>query len=97
MPSADLYSSVVKRIQEEYINILPPDQWKAMVERELQDLNLNVTSRGEPRKSPLEIAINSVLCDILREKVEQVLDTGDWRQQIEAYINKTLQEKMGLV
>lgn len=94
--SADAYKILVDRIQEEFVSLLSTDDLRAIIDRELHDLALKVNNRGQEVKSVLERAIESVLYDALRERVEAILDADDTRNQLTAFITESLQEKLGL-
>jgi hypothetical protein len=94
--SSDAYQVLTDRIQKEFVSLLSPEDLKAIIDRELYDLNLTLNNRGEETKSPLQRAINGVLYELLREKVEMILNSSDLRDQLEAFITKSLQDKLGL-
>lgn len=94
--SSDAYQILVDRIQKEFVTLLSPEDLKAIIDRELYDLNLKVNNRGQETKSVLERAISEVLYDILHERVGIILDNEDLRENLTKFVTEQLQKRLGL-
>ena len=73
----DLRTAVANRIRSTFVELIPEDQWKKLVDSQISAI-LQKRGYQKDQASELEEAIRSVVIAALKEKVKQELESKDY-------------------
>ncbi len=85
---ASLQDKVQERIRASFVDLIPEDAWKVMVEREISYFT-SPSRRGDELVTPIGLMIQEEIRNRLKEKLKAYLDTviqTEWDEGLQAYV-----------